>query len=159
MRVIQIVAAALVAPLLGTGCVVTTTRSTTWTDSRPEAWARYGRVEAVREVVQETRGDPAGGAVAGAIIGGLVGSTIGGHTHYDGYGRPHHHGSAAGAVVGAIGGAMVGASASQGQTVDRRYEVFVRFDDGGSETYVYANGSPFQPGDLVTLTPQGLYPR
>jgi outer membrane lipoprotein SlyB len=159
MRLTQIVAAALVAPFLGVGCVVTTTRATTWTDSQPEAWARYGRVESIREVVRETRGDPAGGAVAGAIIGGLIGSSLGGHSHYDRYGRVHQHGSAAGAVVGAIGGAMVGASASQGQAVDRRFEVVVRFDDGGSETFVYANGTPFQPGDLVTQTPQGLYPR
>ena len=41
MKLISIVAAALVAPVLGTGCVVTTTRSTTWTDSQPEAsWSR-----------------------------------------------------------------------------------------------------------------------
>lgn len=159
MRLTSIIAAALVTPLLGSGCVVTTTRSTAWTDAQPESWARHGQVEAVRETVRETRGDPAGGAVAGAIIGGLVGSTLGGGTHYDRYGRAHQHGSAAGAVVGAIGGAMIGASSSQGQVSDRRYEVLVRFEDGGSETYVYANGSPFRPGDLVTLTPQGLYPR
>jgi outer membrane lipoprotein SlyB len=149
MKPSKLLAVALVAPLLGSGCLVTTTRSTTWTDQGPaqQDWARYGRVEQVREVVQETRGDPGGGAVAGAIIGGLVGSAIGGR----------HNGAST--VAGAIGGAMIGANASQGGEVHRRYEVTVRFDDGGVQTFVYANGSPFRPGDWVTQTPQGLYPR
>jgi outer membrane lipoprotein SlyB len=159
MRFTHIVAAALFAPLLATGCVTTTTRTTTWTDPQTQAWARNGQVDSVREVVRETRGDPAGGAVAGAVIGGLVGSAIGGHTHYDRYGRAHHHGNPAGALVGAIGGAMIGANASQGQTVERRYEVLVRFDDGATETFVYANASPFRPGDLLVQTAQGIYPR
>lgn len=149
MKLSQILALAVIAPVLASGCVVTTTRSTTWTDQGPQYqdWARYGRVDQVREIVQETRGDPAGGAVAGAIIGGLFGSAMGGR----------HNGAAT--VAGAIGGAMIGANASQGGTVSRRYEVTVRFDDGGVQTFVYANGSPFRPGDGVVQTSQGLYPR
>lgn len=150
MRLTQLFALALVGPVLASGCVVTTTRATTWTDQGPQGyqeWARYGRVEQVREVVTETRGDPAGGAVAGAVIGGLIGSAIGGR----------HNGAST--VAGAIGGAMIGANASQGGAVRRRFEVTVRFDDGGVQTFVYANGSPFRPGDYITQTPQGLYPR
>lgn len=150
MKLTQLVAVALVIPVLASGCIVTTTRSTTWTDEGPTAqqeWARYGRVESIREVVRETRGDPGGGAVAGAIVGGLIGSALGGR----------HNGAST--VAGAIGGAMIGANASQGGSVQRRYEVTVRFDDGGLQTFVYANGSPFRPGDFVTQTSQGLYPR
>ena len=62
----------------------------------------------------------------------------------------------AGAVAGAIGGAMVGAAASQGQAEERIYEIFVRFDDGALETFVYRNVLPFRVNDGVALTAQGL---
>jgi outer membrane lipoprotein SlyB len=142
--------------LLLAGCVTTTTRSTTWSDPYGGNWARYGRVESIRETVRSQQGDPAAGAVAGAIIGGLLGSTIGGHSHVDRWGRVHHHASGLGAVAGAVGGAMVGAAASQGQAEDRTYEIFVRFDDGALETFVYQNVLPFRVGDPVALTAQGL---
>jgi len=59
-----------------------------------------------------------------------------------------------GAVVGEE--AMVGAGASQGQAESRYYEIFVRFEDGGYETFGYQGAPPFRVGDLVSLTPQGL---
>jgi outer membrane lipoprotein SlyB len=146
---------AVPAILLG-GCVTTTTRTTTWGEPYGSGWARYGRVESIRETVRAQQGDPAAGAVAGAIIGGFLGSTFGGHTHYDRWGRARVHGSGLGAVAGAVGGAMVGAAASQGHGEDRTYEVFVRFDDGALETFVYRNVLPFRVGDPVALTAQGL---
>jgi outer membrane lipoprotein SlyB len=152
----KLTAVLLVPAILLGGCVTTTTRSTTWGDPYGGSWARYGRVESIRETVRTQQGDPAAGAVAGAIIGGLIGSTLGGHRHVDRWGRTHVHGSGAGAVVGAVGGAMVGAAASQGQGEDRTYEVFVRFDDGALETFVYQNVLPFRVGDPVALTAQGL---
>jgi len=138
------------------GCVHTYTTTRTWGDSQgqapqPPSWVRYGRVESIRETIHQQQGDPAGGAVAGAIIGGLLGSTIGGHQGYYGY---HHSG--AGALVGAVGGAMVGAAASQGQAESRTYQVFVRFEDGGLEPFVYRNALPFQVGEEVAFSPQGL---
>lgn len=149
MKLTQLVAVALVAPLIATGCVTTATHTTTWTEAQPQPqpWARYGQVESVRETVREVRGDPAAGAVAGAIIGSIVGSSWG-----------HHH-NPAGAVFGAIGGAMIGANASQGTPPTRTYEVTIRFDDGVRESFVYRNTTPFRPGDLVTQTDQGLFPR
>jgi outer membrane lipoprotein SlyB len=140
------------------GCVTTSTESRTWYDRGEPEYQRRGSVESVREVVQRQQGNPAGGAVAGAIIGGLLGSAIGGHTHYDRYGYGHHHGNPAGAFVGAIGGAAVGAAASQGGSEERWYEVYVRFDDGGYETFTYRGASPFLPGDAVVLGPKGLIP-
>jgi outer membrane lipoprotein SlyB len=117
---------------------------------------REGRVESVRETVRRLEGDPGRGAVAGAIVGGLLGSAIGGRTHRDRHGRVHHHGNGAGAVAGAIGGAVVGAAASQGSSEERLYEVFVRFDDGGYETFAYRDALPFGIGDPVRLTSRGL---
>ena len=147
---------ALLPALLLSACVTTTTRTTTWgADGSGGEWARTGRVETIRETVVQQQGNPGAGAVAGALIGGLLGS--GGRVHYDRWGRAHRHGSAAGAVGGAVVGAMVGAAASSGSAQQRTYEVVVRFDDGGAETYSYSGSSPFGVGDAVTLTPQGLY--
>ena len=123
------------------GCYATTTTATT-TYAAEGQWGRPGAVAWVREVVHRQHGDPAGGAVAGAIVGGILGGGRGG-----------------GALLGAIGGAIVGASVSQGYSESRVYEVAVRYDDGGFETYGYQNYAPFSPGQPVVLTPQGLSPR
>lgn len=161
MKKPALLALALVPALLLPACV--TTRTTTRTYGDPYAggpsgdWVRYGRVESIREVVQRQEGNPGAGAVAGAVIGGLLGSAIGGHTHYDRHGYAHSHGSAGGALVGAVGGAMIGAAASQGQNAEyRSYEVFVRYEDGGVERYVYQGYAPFRVGDAVALTASGL---
>jgi len=137
-------AIALTLPvLLLSACVTATTSTRTWGEPYGQGWARYGRVESVRETVHHQQGDPAGGAVAGAIIGGLLGNAWSGG----------HPGAT---VAGAIGGAMVGSSASQGQAEQRLYEVFVRFQDGALETFVYQGWLPFNVGEPVVLTAQGL---
>jgi outer membrane lipoprotein SlyB len=148
----------LLAALLG-GCMTTrTVQSTTW--GEPDAgWRRQGRVEWIRETVTVTEGNPGGGAVAGAVVGGLLGSALGGHWHHDHWGHAAYHGSGAGALLGAVGGAMVGAAASQGAREDRSYEVFVRFADGGGQTFVYRGASPLRVGDDVLLTDRGLMRR
>ncbi|HSN92902.1 MAG TPA: hypothetical protein VLS93_16850 [Anaeromyxobacteraceae bacterium] len=148
---------ALLPAMLLSACVTTTTRSTTWGDPYGGGgWARRGRVEQIRETVTRQQGDPGAGAVAGAIVGGLIGSSLGGRTHVNRWGQVVHTGSGAGALVGAIGGAMVGAASSQGSAEQRTYEIFVRFEDGGAETFVYQGAPPFQVGDAVQLTAQGL---
>jgi outer membrane lipoprotein SlyB len=119
-------------------CVTTSTRSTVWTAQ--EAWVRPGRVQSIREVVTRRDGNPVGGALAGAVIGGLIG------------------GHGASGLIGAAGGAAVGAAVSQGGEETRRYEVLVRFDDGGYQTFIYGGYSPFQPGQPVLLRPDGLSP-
>ncbi len=143
MTTIRLVAPALLPALLLTGCVTTTVASRTWGEPDAAGWARYGTVSSIRETVVHQQGDPAAGAAAGAVIGGLLGSTW-------------HHGDPGGAIFGAIGGAMVGAAASQGGPDTVTYEVWVRFDDGGYEPFVYAPPLPFRVGDRVTLTAQGL---
>lgn len=129
--------------LLLSACVATTSTSRTWGEQYGQGWARYGHVESVRETVRRQQGDPGGGAVAGAIIGGLLGNAWSG-------------GNPGGTVAGAIGGAMVGSAASQGQAEQRLYEVHVRFDDGALETFVYQGWLPFNVGEPVVLTAQGL---
>lgn len=157
MRTRPFIAAA--SALLLAGCVTSRTTTRTWNDDYAgQDWSRPGHVESVRETVQRDEGNPAGGAVAGALIGGLLGSALGGHTHYDRWGYGHYQGSAAGALVGAVGGAAVGAAASQGSAERRWYELFVRFDDGGLERYVYEGYPPFQVGQPVTAGPRGLAP-
>ena len=138
----------LLPVLLGTGCIHTYARSRSWGEEpsyqgQPASWERIGRVTHVRETVYGERGDPAGGAVAGAIVGGILGNALTG-------------GRGGGALVGAIGGAAVGANASQGSSQQTVYEVTVRFDDGGVQTYAFRGYLPFRPGDEVRLTPQGL---
>ena len=124
---------------LAQGCVTTSRSSTTWTATpQPAAWSRHGYVEWVRENVQREDGNPAAGAAAGAIIGALIG------------------GRGPGRIVGAVGGAAVGAAASQGHGERRSYDVMVRFDDGYAQVFSYAGYSPFQPGEGVFMTPQGL---
>jgi outer membrane lipoprotein SlyB len=147
----------LLAPALLSACVTATTTTRTWGEAEGGGYARAGRVESIRETVHRYQGDPAAGAAAGAVVGGLLGAALGGSGYYDHWGRYHYQGSAGGAVVGAIGGAAVGAAASQASSGEERiYEVVVRFDDGGYQTFAYRGGSPFQVGELVVLGPQGL---
>jgi outer membrane lipoprotein SlyB len=139
MRTSQCLAGALAAVIVATapGCATTTTYSTEWTAQGN--WARPGRVDSVREIVQRTEGNPAGGALAGALIGGFL-----------------FGGRGPGALIGAAGGAAVGAAASQGVSETRTYQVLVHFDDGTYGMFVYANSPYFRPGQPVVLTPQGL---
>jgi outer membrane lipoprotein SlyB len=141
-RTARLLALLVLPALLLGGCVTTETRSSqTWgPDPYAAQWARYGHVESIRENVQTQHGDPGAGAVAGALIGGLL---FGGH-------------SPAQTVFGMGAGAMVGAAASQGGAEQRWYEVFVRFDDGALERYVYQGYLPFHVNEGVVLTAQGL---
>ncbi len=145
MKTARTVALLVLPALLLGGCATTAYRTQTWTAEDPYGaqWARYGHVESIRESVRTQHGDPGTGAVAGAIIGGLL---FGGR-------------NPASTIFGMGAGAMVGAAASQGSAEDRLYEVFVRFDDGALERYVYQNVLPFRVNDPVTLTAQGLYRR
>lgn len=130
-----IAALALVNP----GCGTTTTSTTVWTQPTGNAWTRPGRVESVQETIRRDEGNPAGGALVGALIGGIL-----------------FHGRGPATLFGMAGGAAVGAAASQGTYEQRTYQVLVRFDDGGYGMFLYRNYPPFQPGEPVVLTPQGL---
>ena len=141
MKTFRIVALLLIGGTAA-GCATTTRSSTTWTAPQPvasESWARRGRVAWVREDVQRRDGNPAAGAAAGAVIGALIG------------------GRGPGMLFGAAGGAAVGAAASQGHAEARRYDVMVQFEDGSWQVFSYGGYAPFQPGEYVVQTPQGLF--
>jgi outer membrane lipoprotein SlyB len=134
---------ALVLFVAVASCATTSRTSTTWVAPSPSApqvvWAKPGRVESVQEVIQRTEPNPAAGALAGALIGGFL------------FG---HHGQAS--LFGAVAGAAAGAAASQQSSESRTYHLLVRFDDGTFGMFVYTGAPPFQPGQVVVLTPQGL---
>jgi outer membrane lipoprotein SlyB len=117
-------------------CYTATSSSQMWAAGPPPQ--RPGHVAWIREIVDRQDGNPVGGALAGALIGGLIG------------------GRGPAAVVGAVGGAAVGAAASSGHSERRSYEVRVQFDDGYQQSFMYADYSPFRPGQPVALTPDGL---
>ncbi len=148
----RLLALALLTAVLG--CATTTTTTRTWDDPGGPVPVRTGSVASIRETVRRSEGDPAGGAVAGAAIGGVLGALLGGHGHHG-----HYRASPAGALFGAAAGAVVGAAASEGRSEERYYDVTVRFDDGGDETFVYPSWPPFRVGDPVQLTPYGLSPQ
>lgn len=141
MKIARLAVLAVLPAALLSGCVATTYQTRTWSsDPYGQEWARYGRVESIRETVRTQEGNPGAGAAVGAVIGGLL---FGGN-------------NPAQTIFGMGAGAMVGAAASSGSAQDRLYEVFVRFDDGSLERYVYQNVLPFRVGDRVALTGQGL---
>ncbi len=137
MKILHCIAFVLLIAVMP-ACATTSTTSSDW-GPQPE-WVRYGTVTNIRQVVQHREGNPAGGALAGAIIGGILGG-----------------GRGPGALFGAVGGAAVGAAASSGSSERVSYEVWVRFQDGGYQAFVYTAYPPFRPGDPVALTPHGLY--
>ncbi len=137
MKIVALLAALTLA---GAGCYSETqTTRTTWVAPPGGNWVRPGRVQQVQEVTQRVEGNPGAGALAGALIGGIL---LGHHGHPS--------------LFGAAAGAAVGAAASSGGSERRTYQVLVLFDDGESGLFLYRDWSPFRPGDLVVLTPQGL---
>jgi outer membrane lipoprotein SlyB len=134
------------AALLIPACATTTTSRTVWGDpSRPAQPMRQGRVDWIEETARHTEGHPVAGAAAGAAMGGLLGGLL--------------TGRGVGALIGAAGGAMIGASGSQGSRDELAYDVAVRFDDGEHRVFRFRGYPPFQPGQVVLLTPRGLVGR
>src|SRR5512140_715281 len=133
------VAAVLAATCLF-GCPPPEPTTTTWVATGN--WARPGRVESIREIDQRIEGNPSGGALVGALIGGVL-----------------FHGRGPATLFGAATGAAIGAAVSSGSTVTRSFQVLVQFDDGDYGMFVFGSFSPFRPGELVVLTPQGLMRR
>ncbi|HUJ61408.1 MAG TPA: hypothetical protein VLX92_23045 [Kofleriaceae bacterium] len=117
-------------------CVSATPATPTWVSSGPP---RPGTVESVQLVVHRVEGQPGVGALAGALIGGFL-----------------FHGRGPATLFGMAGGAAIGAAASSGSSETHTYQVLVRFDDGERGLFLYRDATPFQPGQRVTLTPQGL---
>jgi outer membrane lipoprotein SlyB len=125
--------AAVLAAGAFTGCATTSRTTTTTTIPRADV-GKTGQVVAVSETVERVEGNPAGGALAGGLIGGVG------------------FGSRRGAGVGAATGAVL----SSGSSERRAYVVQVQFDDGTSGSFDYVDYAPWQPGERVMVTSNGL---
>ena len=112
------------------------------TRPQPVSHARVGAIVSVDKVEEH------GGGGGEAFVGLMVGGMLFGFVLF-----PHDLGRT---LVGVDDGSS-GIAAPDG-TPSRlpRYQVVVRFDDGGSMTLVYTNDVPFHEGERVALTQQGL---
>jgi len=110
-------------------------------NARPavRACANCGVVEAVNLV--EVKGE---GGYLGKIGGGLAGVLIGSQI---GQGR----GTTAAQIAGAVGGAVAGNEVQRRMTSSKHYEVVVRLDNGGTQTFSYEAQPAFTVGSRVQV--------
>lgn len=106
-------------------------------DAAASSCGRCGVVTNVRTVAVAGQGSGLG-AVAGAIVGGVIGHQFGGG-----------NGNTAATAAGAIGGGYVGNMIEGKERGSTRYEVSVRFNDGASETFSYAQDPHVSTGTPV----------
>jgi outer membrane lipoprotein SlyB len=99
-----------------------------------------GTVEAVNLI--EVNGDGNYlGTIGGGVVGALLGSQVGGGS-----------GRTAAEVAGAIGGAAVGRNIDRNNARQtRHFEVVVRYPNGGSQTFNYANDPGLRVGEKVRV--------
>lgn len=103
------------------------------------ACATCGVVEAVHVV--EVEGQPGyGGAIAGGLAGAVLGSQIG-----------RGNGSTAAGILGAVGGAYAGREVEKRMKREKRYDVVVHLDNGGTQTVQMANDPGLAAGTPVRI--------
>lgn len=112
----------------------------------------FGSVTNVEFVPAGSSGNTQGvvGAVAGGAIGGLVGNQVGG-----GSGRK------VATVAGVVGGALIGQAIERNMSAQNNtsafYRVTVRFDDGSTRQFNYAQAPNVHVGDRVRAEGNQLY--
>jgi outer membrane lipoprotein SlyB len=110
---------------------------------RDERVARYctncATVEAVNVVHADGQAS-ALGTLGGAAVGGLLGNQVG-----SGSGRT------AATVAGAAAGALAGRSIERNTRGGQRYEVVLRYDNGGTQSMSFDNDPGFRAGDHVKV--------
>ena len=114
------------------------------------AYSQYGRVTNVEMVRGGTGGT---GGIAGAAVGGAVGGLAGNQV---GSGR----GRTAATVAGVAAGALIGYTVEQQMATQSGrdyYRVTVQFDNGGSQTFNYADQPNVRIGDRVRAEGNQLY--
>jgi len=103
------------------------------------ACATCGVVASVNVV--EVEGQPGyGGAIAGGVAGAVLGSQIG-----------RGNGSTAAGILGAVGGAYAGREVEKRMKREKRYNVVVRLDNGGTQTVQMANDPGLAAGTPVRI--------
>lgn len=142
---ICLVAAALGAPLVMTGCA----NSSPDLIKRGEA-QRMAQVEDA--VVLSVRAVTIDGTQSG--IGGVVGGVVGAVGGYAGSGV-QREAQVLGVLAG-VGGALVGNAIERAGSSESAYEILVQLKDGERRAIVQAKGSEvFQPGDPVLIVTSG----
>ena len=136
-RVLSVVAAALAASALNSGCAETAPITVAQAPRVAER-IEYGVVESVQIV--RSGGDSTSGA--GAVLGGIAGGVIG---HQIGGGR----GKDVATIAGALGGAYAGNQIERANQRDR-YRVTVLLD-GGARLEVDEAGDELRVGDRVRV--------
>jgi outer membrane lipoprotein SlyB len=112
------------------------------------AYASYGVVDSIQMV--NTPSGPGGigaGTVVGGLVGGLLGNQIGGGT---GRGLA----TAAGVIGGAVAGNQIEQRTQQGGTA---YQVGVRLDNGGYQTYTQDSVGDLNIGNRVRIDNNRVY--
>lgn len=144
MRLITVVASAVVAVTLVSGCAPSMSGGAYTRDqARKEQNVRLGVVESVRQVqIEGTRSGI--GPAAGAVVGGIAGSTIG-------QGR----GSAVGAVLGGVAGGVAGQAAEEVGTRKTGLEITVKLDGGKLVAITQEADEAFKPGERVRIISDG----
>ncbi|HVK86500.1 MAG TPA: hypothetical protein VM513_20415 [Kofleriaceae bacterium] len=130
-----------VALLLLASCATKPPARTTWTE--PPHQARPGVIESVNKIEERVTSNASENVILGIFVGGLLLS-----------GLLLPYGSRS--IIGAEDGSSAIASHDGTSTALPRYQVLIRFDDGGSMTLVYTNDVAFHRGERVVLTQQGL---
>lgn len=105
--------------------------------------ARYGVVQSMDLVQQESRSGIGAGAIVGAVVGGVLGNQVGGGS-----------GKTAATVLGAAGGAYAGneiqKSNQQAQTA-QAIRLNVRFREGDYVTVTQESAADIRVGDRVVV--------
>lgn len=103
------------------------------------ACATCGVVASVNVV--EVEGQPGyGGAIAGGVAGAVLGSQIG-----------RGNGSTAAGILGAVGGAYAGREVEKRMKREKRFNVVVHLDNGGTQTVQMANDPGLAAGTPVRI--------
>jgi outer membrane lipoprotein SlyB len=151
MKITPIMAAALIATALVSGCA-----SPDYYPSSSQAYPSsssystvYGTIESIQMVrVDENRG-PGAGALVGGIVGGILGNQIGGGT-----------GNAVATVAGAVGGAVVGNQIEKNSNHNRArdmYQINIRLDNGSYQTVVQDAVNDLHVGNRIRIENDRVY--
>lgn len=103
-----------------------------------------GKIEAVNLI--EVKGDGTYlGTIGGGVVGALLGSQVG-----------KGNGRTAAQIAGAIGGAYAGRAIEKNAKKASHYEVLVRLQTGGTQTFTYETDPGVKIGEDVKITDAGL---
>lgn len=109
--------------------------------STAPSYVGYGVIDSIQVVQQSADNRGVAGAVAGGVVGGVLGNQVG-----KGSGRT------AATAAGVVGGALAGNSIQRNrQQVRETYQVNIRLDNGGYQSYAMDNVADLRVGDRVQI--------